>query len=73
MSIYIVRLKEWFPKGDEMHKIARIIVANEKCAFCKKKPRWRNARGYHALPWGYCSDVWCNIHCEEAYWKELDK
>lgn len=69
MSIYVVRLKEWFPKGDENHQIARWVVSLERCQHCGKKPRWRNARGYHALPWGYSSEVWCNQHCFKV-WNE---
>lgn len=63
MSIYLVKLKEWFPKGDKNHKIAKFIVSISKCVKCGKTPRWRNSIGYHALPYGYSNEVWCNRYC----------
>ena len=63
MSIYPVRLKNWFPKGDHNYEIVHAIVKDSKCAVCGKKPRYRYSIGYHALPWGYDGTVWCSTKC----------
>lgn len=63
MSIYAVKLKEWFPPGDESHKIMRIIVETSRCYGCgKKRLSWQTAYGYHSLPWGN-GNIWCTQKC----------
>lgn len=67
MSIYPVRLNEFYPKGDENHEIAKIIIKQATCQYCGKTPRYRWAIGFHSLPWGYHTDpVWCGAKC--MYW-----
>jgi hypothetical protein len=60
MSIYPVRFKEWFPKGDPMHGCAKSVLP---CIKCGKIARFRNAIGHHSLPYGGGGHVWCNQHC----------
>lgn len=62
MSIYPVKISEWFPPGDEMYEIASGIVSIKRCYACNKKARWKAAIGHHSLPWGY-GDVWCSVKC----------
>ena len=64
MSIYPVRLAEWFPYGDEMHENAISIVKYCRCYGCGKKVRWKAAVGHHSLPWGH-GDLWCSWKCCE--------
>lgn len=75
MSIYPVRLSEWFPPGDENHEIMKIIVSmagdiHKGCALCKKKHmHWQDAIGHHSLPWGY-GDIWCREKCYRNFWRK---
>lgn len=62
MSIYPVRLIEWYPLGDEHHEIAKLLSDGVRCLACYKKVRWKRAIAHHALPWGY-GDVWCSWEC----------
>lgn len=62
MSIYPVKLCEWFPVGDEMHENAYCIVTTLRCYACGKKCRWKAAVGHHSLPWGN-GDLWCSWKC----------
>lgn len=65
MSIYPVRLNEWYPKGDEYYGNAKTSVTYSKCIVCGKDGKninYRYAWGHHALPWGY-GDVWCTKKC----------
>lgn len=69
MSIYPVRLQEWFPPKDERRSIALTILKYTKCACCGKKnidPRY--AYIYHSAPWGHMTDeVWCTKRCYIKY------
>lgn len=65
MSIYAVRLSEWYPVGDERHDIAIAITKIIRCFACDKKVRWRAAIGPHSLPWGY-GDLWCSWKCRKS-------
>jgi len=62
MSIYPVRLAEWFPLGDEQHDICITIIECTRCLACGKRPRFKKAIGHHSLPWGY-GDLWCSEKC----------
>lgn len=67
MSIYPVRLSEWFPKSDENHETMKLMVEvigeNEGCLYCKKKHvHWQEAWGHHSLPYGY-GNIWCRKKC----------
>ena len=73
MSIYPVRLAEWFPPGDSHHGIMKFIVSNgytdagRGCLHCgKKHMHWQVAIGHHSLPWGY-GDIWCREKCYRNY------
>lgn len=78
MSIYPVKLSEWFPPGDENHDSMKMMVrvggdSNIGCASCgKRKIRWQTAWGHHSLPWGY-GDVWCTRKCFERRRDVQDK
>lgn len=62
MSIYPVRLKEWFPPGDDMYEIAYSVTIGMRCYGCDKKVRYSKAYGHHSLPWGH-GDLWCSERC----------
>jgi len=75
MSIYPVRLSEWFPPGDEKHELVKWIVSNGfsdagiGCKHCgKKHMHWQEAWAHHSLPWGY-GDIWCREKCYKNYYK----
>ncbi len=78
MSIYPVRLAEWFPPGDEHHDMMKWLVSRGHCdapeagcMHCKKKHmHWQTAIGHHSLPWGY-GDIWCNKNCYRRYWEKI--
>lgn len=62
MSIYPVRLSEWYPLGDDNHDITFIIVKHSRCYACGSRIRWKAAVGHHAIPYGY-GDTWCSWKC----------
>lgn len=62
MSIYPVKLSEWFPFTDEMYFYAKTWVDSSRCLACGKKMRYSKAIGHHSIPWGY-GDVWCSWKC----------
>lgn len=62
MSIYPVRLSEWFPVKNKMHSSAFSIVRYLRCYSCGTRVRWKAAIGHHSLPWG-CGDLWCSWKC----------
>ena len=77
MSIYPVRLAEWFPPGDEQHEMVKFLVSNgygdqvHGCLFCKKKHmHWQTAWAHHSLPWGY-GDIWCSERHMKRYFQRL--
>lgn len=73
MSIYVVKLQEWYPKPSRFHKeadrlyyeMARLDVDLSKCLSCKKRLKWNRAVGHHSIPWGY-GDIWCGWKCYEG-------
>jgi hypothetical protein len=62
MSIYPVRLSEWFPFGDEMREILVSIVNSTRCLACGDRVRLNKAVGHHSLCWGN-GDLWCSWKC----------
>ena len=75
MSIYPVRVKEWFPPGDPNHSTMKFLVSNgygdqvRGCLHCgKKHMHWQQAYAHHLLPWGY-GDIWCSEKHYNA-WRE---
>ena len=76
MSIYPVKLVEWYPPGDKYHSLVKWIISTgytdsgRGCVHCKKKHlHWQEAIGHHSLPWGY-GDLWCRQKCYKNYWKK---
>lgn len=65
VSIYPVKLSEWYPFGDERHEIAASIVDVARCYSCGDRIRWNNAFGHHSLPYGH-GDIWCSEKCSES-------
>jgi len=61
MSIYPVRLNEWYPVGDEMHEYAEMAL-HFRCSACGDMPNFKKAWGHHSVAWGY-GEVWCNEKC----------
>ncbi len=79
MSIYPVRLSEWFPIGNDHHETMKFLVSNGYtddgigCKYCKKKHmHWQDAWGHHSLPWGY-GDIWCRKKCLDNYIKKVSE
>lgn len=77
MSIYPVRLAEWFPPGDEQHDTVKFMVSNGYgdqqvgCLHCGKiHMHWQKAWAHHSLPWGY-GDIWCSEKHMNNYFKKL--
>lgn len=63
MSIYPVKLNEWFPRGDEHYSNCKVVVQTSECIKCgKKNIKYKCAIGHHSIPWGY-GDVWCSSKC----------
>lgn len=62
MSIYPVRLAEWFPRSSEMYETARMVVKYKHCNACAKPLRYSKAWGHHSIPWGY-GELWCGLKC----------
>lgn len=72
MSIYPVRLNEWFPKGDEYHDNAKTMVKYSNCIVCGKKGKKINYKlvyGHHSIPWGN-GDIWCTKKCYKSKGKK---
>lgn len=76
MSIFPVKLSEWFPKPkgpkkrpgykDDLfnHEVCVDLVKTSVCLACGKKPKWEEAIGHHSVPWGH-GDIWCNEECSK--------
>lgn len=62
MSIYPVRLNEWFPPGDEHFEIVSSFVEFNRCLACGDSPNYKKAVGHHSIFVGY-GDVWCSWKC----------
>lgn len=62
MSIYPVRLSEWYPPGDELHDTVAFIVSSFRCKACYSRCRWKAAVAHHSIGHGY-GDVWCSWKC----------
>lgn len=62
MSIYPVRLSEWFPPGDEHFDVIVSIVNYSRCLACDSKLRYKGAVGHHSLMVGV-GDTWCSWKC----------
>lgn len=62
MSIYPVRLSEWFPFGDDHYESAHSMVMASRCPACGGKIRYSKAIGHHSIPWGY-GDIFCSWKC----------
>jgi hypothetical protein len=62
MSIYPVRLSEWYPYNDEHYGTVLIIVEISRCLACRKRLRYKSMIGHHSIPWGY-GDTWCSWKC----------
>ena len=76
MSIYPVRVKEWFPPGDPKHQLVKWIVSSGYtdtgvgCINCKKiHMHWQEAYVHHSLASGY-GDIWCRKKCYDNFWKK---
>lgn len=62
MSIYPVKLIEWFPFGDEHYDVVQSMVKYTRCLACDKKPRYSKAIGHHSLMVGV-GEIWCSEKC----------
>lgn len=74
MSVYPVKMVEWFPKIDEMYDRARTSVRYSYCLECNKKGediKYQYAIAHHSLPWGH-GDVWCTTRCFNKWKKPRD-
>lgn len=62
MSIYPVKLKDWYPYSDEMYEHSKGVVEVTPCYICGKTAKYSKAIGHHSIPWGY-GDIWCSLKC----------
>lgn len=68
MSIYPVKLIEWYPpfktsRDDKFqHEILKSVIKHMPCRYCGKYVKFKMAYGHHSLPWGH-GDIWCNKRC----------
>lgn len=65
MSIYIVRLNEWFPIGDENYENSKMMVKYSNCLKCGKdgkKVNYKYVYSHHSLPWDN-GDMICSKKC----------
>lgn len=74
MSIYPVRLAEWFPKkadagrnpeeAKNLYENVKMALKYSKCCECGKTPNYKWAYGMHSIPWGYGTEgIWCSKKC----------
>jgi hypothetical protein len=86
LSIYPVRLAEWFPAKPKRnrpgetwparkerrhwHETAKFVVEQSTCCVCGKKPQYRYAWGMHAIPWGYGTE---EIWCSKKCLQKPDR
>lgn len=62
MSIYPVRLSEWFSPPSEQFDTCLWIIKQSRCYACGKKLRFKSAVGHHSIPWGN-GEIWCSWKC----------
>lgn len=63
MSIYPVKIQEWYPAGDEMYEMSKLFVQYSKCLKCGRGGiKYHKAWAHHSIPWGH-GDVWCSWKC----------
>lgn len=68
MSIYPVKLIEWYPprrrgwKDKCNYEAAFMMVKLTECLYCGKKTKYKTAWGHHSIPYGH-GDIWCNARC----------
>lgn len=62
MSIYLVKLSEWFPPGDENFQLVYDLIKVLRCSSCGSRSRWRAAVGHHSIFVG-CGDIFCGWKC----------
>lgn len=67
MSIYPVRIDEWFTEPAEL-AVLRDILAASKCEQCEKPVGISKGWAMHAILWGY-GEVWCSVNCLEKHEK----
>lgn len=60
MSIYAVKLNEWYPIGDTNY--IGDVISSYRCLACGSKIRYSKAWGHHSVPFG-CGDTWCTEKC----------
>jgi hypothetical protein len=65
MSIYVVKLSEWYPPGDESYGILMASVSCSRCYGCGSRLRYSKVVGHHSIPWGN-GDIWCSWKCHNS-------
>jgi len=65
MSIYPVKLSEWYPYGDEHHGVLISIIACTRCYACGDRVRFKRAVGMHSIPFGH-GDLYCSEKCLDS-------
>jgi hypothetical protein len=79
MSIYPVKMIEWYPKGDKDHNFMKWIIYNgisdegRGCKHCKKiHMHYQEAIAHHSLLFGY-GDIWCREKCYNNWKKGIKR
>lgn len=62
MSIYPIKLSEWYPFGNEYYEVVYFLVNYSRCLACGNKVRYNKAVGHHSLIVGV-GDSWCSWKC----------
>lgn len=67
MSIYPVRIKEWYvkgePFGDQIPTLKSLIRHVLDCKVCGKKIPWKTGYVMHSATFGGSYDAWCSEEC----------
>ena len=74
MSIYPVKLSEWYSTSDaERFEICFELVSLSRCFACGRRLKWKKVMAHHSIPFGH-GDMWCSKKClESAKEYKLDK
>ena len=66
MSIYPVKIKEWYvkgkPFGDEIPML-KSLLKSFPCIVCGSKVEWDKGWVMHSITFGGPNEVWCSDQC----------
>lgn len=65
MSIYPVKLNEWYPFGDKCYEPVKMAVDYSRCLACDGKLKYSKAYGHHSIAVGP-GGIWCSLKCLDS-------